>query len=51
MKTSDYVFFFFFFGNDLLNFSGGSAPYIKMQWSRIDSIFHKLDKRFMMIVI
>lgn len=39
-KTQDYVFDWQF----VLNFSGGSAPYIQNAMARIDSIFHKLDK-------
>lgn len=39
-KIQDYVFDWQF----VLNFSGGSAPYIQNAMARIDSIFHKLDK-------
>lgn len=39
-KTQDYVFDWQF----VLNFSGGSAPYIQNAMARIDSIYHKLDK-------
>ena len=39
-KTQDYVFDWQF----VLNFSGGSAPYIQNAMARIDSIFYKLNK-------
>lgn len=38
-KTQDYVFDWEY----VLNFSGGSAPYIQNAMTRIDSIFHKMS--------